>query len=198
MLFNSAKYKVFKSGTKSEKMQLFPEHDFDDYGCSITRQVEKWEPFSSDFYFLEEIYNQGQTLYSNFKLRYFPIAPSGKYNSRYGDIFQLTLRNMEYVGNFDGQNFTIDVPHLYTSCHELKILDVFKLEEDYNGISHNKAFQISKDQRLALEKYDDVGSFKCDSIIVTDIDTNKEYKMLSDIPVNKIGRIELLRVFNAK
>lgn len=198
-MFNKAQYKVFKTGQNTEEMYFETEYDTDDYGRSTSWQKESWRKFQSDLYYLEAHYNHAQTMYSNFKLNYYPVAPSGNYNSRYSSLYQKTLRNLDYVGVYDGENFDFEIPYLYTSLHELQPLDVFTLESDYSyrdGIwKTDPILHISKSTELVLENFDDMKTKLFQDARVSEVNTKKMHKLHGDLRVNKIGRIILKREF---
>ena len=198
-MFNKSKFKVFKTGPNTEEIYYETEPDEDEYGSSRSWQKECWRKYQSDLYFVEEHYNHAQTMYSNFKLTYYPIAPSGKYNQRYGELYKKTLRNLDCVGEYDGAEFNFEIPYLYTSVHELQPLDVFCLKLDYsyrNGIwKSDPILHISKDTRLVLEEFNDAHNYLHQDVKVSELESGKIHKLYGDLSVIKIGKMILKREF---
>jgi hypothetical protein len=196
-MFNKSKFKVFKTGPNTEEMYYETEYDEDEYGSSRSWQKECWRKFQSDLYFLEEHYNHAQTMYSNFMLRYYPIAPSGKYNHRYGELYKKTLRNLDCVGEYDGSDFNFEIPYLYTSVHELNPLDVFEFEKDHtyrDGVfKSNPIITIPANVPLVLEKFDDLRSMIGEWLIASEMESGKIHNLHGNLTVNKIGKIILKR-----
>ena len=196
-MFNKSKFKVFKTGPNTEEMYYETEYDEDEYGSSRSWQKECWRKFQSDLYFLEEHYNHAQTMYSNFMLRYYPIAPSGKYNHRYGELYKKTLRNLDCVGEYDGSDFNFEIPYLYTSVHELNPLDVFEFEKDHtyrNGVfKSDPIITIPANVPLVLEKFDDLRSMIGEWLIASEMESGKIHNLHGNLIVNKIGKMILKR-----
>jgi len=196
-MFNKSKFKVFKTGPNTEEMYLETEYDEDEYGSSGGWQKECWRKYQSDLYYLEEHYNHAQTMYSNFKLTYYPIAPSGKYNQRYGELYKKTLRNLDCVGEYDGAEFNFEIPYLFTSVHELLPLDVFELEKDHtyrDGVfKSDPIITIPANVPLVLEKFDDLRSMIGEWLIVSEMESGKIHKIYGNLTVNKIGKMILKR-----
>jgi hypothetical protein len=199
MLFNEAKYKVFKCGPNTEEYYNERLPYKDEYGSTLYATSDKWRPFFNDFYYIEETYNHAATLYSNFKLNYYPIGPSGKYNARYADLFKKSLRNMEHVGYYNGKDFDCEIPYLYKSIHELQPLDVFTLEKDHNyrklGII-GEILTVPGGVELVLEKFDDIsGYLLSNSALVSEVKTGKKHKTFGDLHIKLAGKIKLERVY---
>jgi len=198
-MFNKSKFKVFKTGPNTEEMYLETQYDEDEYGSSRSWQKECWRKYQSDLYYLEEHYNHAQTMYSNFKLTYYPIAPSGKYNQRYGELYKKTLRNLDCVGEYDGSDFNFEIPYLYTSVHELNPLDVFEFEKDHtyrNGVfKSDPIITIPANVPLVLEKFDDLRSMIGQWLIASEMESGKIHNLHGNLIVNKIGKMILKREF---
>jgi hypothetical protein len=194
-MFNKARYKVYKTTPTTEIMYLHKKVTEDEYGSNRYHTEERWKPFKSDLYYLEEPYNEGATFYSNFKIRYYPIAPSGKYNYHYGEAHAHFLRNMEHVGTFDGENFDIEIPYLYTSIQELKADDVFQLEEPHEYYRHpldgKSSIKIDPSTKLVIESAYGLNR----PVGARELDTNKSHRIHGDLKVKKIGKVEYIMKF---
>jgi hypothetical protein len=170
----------------------------DGYGYTVSHAAENWKSFSSDLYYLEKIYDP---MYSHPYKEYYPIAPSGKYNARFGGLFAKVLKNMDYIGTYDGENFSIDVPQLYTSIQELDVLDVFTLEKSHlfkDGLINGKEFKVPKNTKLVVENFETIGYQITDTVVVSNFENGTIYKIKGDVKVNKVGKIKLERVFVEK
>jgi hypothetical protein len=202
MLFNQASYKVFKCLKKTEEQYPKEVYFFDDYGSTTSYQEWHWRPFDSEYYYLEKPYNHQQTLYSNFVNVYYPIAPSGNYNQRFGELYQKTLRNMEFVGTYDGKQFDCDVPIMFTSVHELKPLDVFEFEKDHtyrDGVfKTDPVIVIPAHTSLVLERFDDISYMISEWLIASELESGQKHKIYGDLRVNKLGHIKHVREFVKK
>ena len=199
MLFNQVKYKVFKCGPDTETQYKVETSYEDEYGSTRFDTKEMWKPFHSELHYIEHPYNQAATMYSNFVNHYDPIAPSGKYNQRFADLYSRVLRNMEFVGYYDGKECDFDVPNLYTSAQELCVLDVFDMELDHtyrDGIwKSSNTITIPAHTPLVLEKYDGMIGQHFETFQVSELETGKKYELCGDIRVNKLGHIKLVREY---
>ena len=168
-------WKVFKTRSNTEELRYKIENDEDDYGSSIRREVKDWHGFVSDLYYIED------TAYG--KTTHYPVAPSGKYSERYGKIFKKTLRNLDFVGNYDGENFDFEVPYLYTSIFELEPEEQFALESDCSGSS---GLEKAREKSLIVEKFvvDEINDLSC-NVTATEIKTGQKHLMYGDIKVKR-------------
>lgn len=188
MLFNKENYRVFKCTEQTEELYDCIEYEEDDYGRT-----------QSDFYYLEQPYNHQQTMYSDFVNVYCPIAPSGNYNQRFGELYQKSLKNMELVGTYDGNKFDCEVPMMFTSIHELKPLNVFELENDHTyraGVfKADPLIVIPSHIPLVLERFDDIGYQVGEWLIVSELKSGQKHKIHGNLRINKLGYIKCIREF---
>jgi len=179
-------FPVYKTNDMSEIEISFDEKYDDEYGSWHSFKRKEWKPFLSPLHF---VYDKADGLYR-------AVAPSGVYNQTYGSIFCYNLRNLEYVGEYDGEKFNFECPYLHTSIIELKNNDVFQLEQDYfkdKTLINRKKVELNKDQKLVFERVD---KYVNPLTIVTDInDPQTRYELFGDLKVKKIGKIIIKREF---
>ena len=193
-MIKKTNYKVYKTTPKSTQLVKCQSSCEDEYGSTIYHDYTEWQPFSSELYWIkDEEYNRRGSLYWSPNC-FYPVAPSGNYNHHYANMGKKNLKDLEHVGNFDGEKFDFDVPYLYTSIFELDILDVFTLKGKYthSGLFSEKEIIVNSEEKLVLE---DFSKFNLNNVSVSRLDKPSEiFTIYGDRRVNKIGRIRIERV----
>jgi hypothetical protein len=196
--FDPIKYKVYKVIPETEEQYQETRYWDDEYGSSHSEPVFKWRKFESELLWLEPA---PHPMYSGTD-EYYPLAPSGKYNSRFAGLYYKKLRNLDCVGNYDGKEFDFEVPYLYTSIHELDLLDVFQLCEDYRSIEvyNKKGNIIKKNTPLVVEGFEKILFEYSGGVLVSKFDEpdstlKSSFILRGDVKVEKLGKIELIRNF---
>jgi hypothetical protein len=183
-------YKVYKAGEDSLVYKLKEEWIDDGISPLVIDSRNSWEPFESDQYWINK-FPEGFPYWSN---RFFPVAPSGKMNARWSNLHHKHLRNLEEVGVYDGESFSIPIPYLYTSIYELKPLDVFEFVNDhYLKLSGGL---LPKETKYILENHHISYTETSFGITISRLDDPENtYDIFFDAAVNIIGKMKTIRVY---